>query len=309
MANVKVKREYLIAIAIMLVFVLNDLIFDFLFSFNGSDYIAFACTVISSIIVFVYTRKIRKSKILDDLENTTKFIKSNFDNCQVIFSILDIICGIISILSGIMMLNWLFKVVKGGYIPTKIIVVANKEKSVIKGVIKFAQCWTVWRMLTSKGEKSMFKKIWEFFKRNKLTILVCLIGGGLTGFTGYTHSAKYFALPMWANILIACAVALFVIVVFAIMGGENAKEFLFRLASKSLNEDNYKKVVGVIEQCQQEQVLQAEQEKETAKMKQESLLNAQEELKAKQDAELQALAEKKFAELQSKKQQQNTENK
>lgn len=164
----KAKAKYIIAIVVMLFFVLNDLIFDFLFDFESSDYIAFACTLIAAIIVFYYSHKMKKDNVEDKFENAAKFIKSNFDNWQVLFSILDIICGIISLLSGIAFLACFFKVVKIGYIPTKFIVVLNKEKSIFKFLSKISCLWVSGRLLSESGkqfsenekeETSMFKKI------------------------------------------------------------------------------------------------------------------------------------------------------
>ena len=170
MADVALKKrkvKYIIAVVVMLLFVLNDLIFDFLFDFQSSDYIAFACTLIAAIIVFYCNHKMKRDKVEDKFEDAAHFIKSNFDNWQVLFSILDIICGIISLLSGIAFFACFFKAMKIGYVPTKVIVVVNKEKSVIKGVSKISCLWVSGRLLSESGKfsedekenASMFKKI------------------------------------------------------------------------------------------------------------------------------------------------------
>lgn len=170
----RIKAKYIIAVSLMLFFVLNDLVFDFLFNFDSSDYISFACTLIAAIIVFYSNYSIKKGKITTEFENAESFIKSNFDNWQVAFSILDIICGIISILSGIAFIAAIFKVVKIGYVPLKVVVVTNKGKSIVKAASKASLIWTSGRLLAkneeSREKDSMFKKIWKGLKTAGLWI-------------------------------------------------------------------------------------------------------------------------------------------
>ena len=155
-----------VASILMLIFVASDLLFDFAFNFNASDYIAFGFTLAASIITFVATYKVKKQEILTTFDKTTAFVQSNFNNWQVVFSILDIICGIISILSGLIIIGGVFKFVKVGYIfykfykITKFIVVTNKTKTLAKSVGKFSLLWTVGRILTKKqGGKMNTKKL------------------------------------------------------------------------------------------------------------------------------------------------------
>lgn len=166
----KLKLKYYIAIMVMCLFVVNDLVFDFLFNFEGSDVIAFCCTLVSALIVFHYTYTFKRDKVEDKFEDAAKFIKSNFDNWQVLFSILDIVCGLISILSGVAFLACFFKIIRFGYIPVKVSVVANKSKTTIKVISKFSNLWVAGRLfMTSRvdeqdkeGSKdNMFKKIWN----------------------------------------------------------------------------------------------------------------------------------------------------
>lgn len=170
MANSELKIKYYLGILIMLLFVVGDLTFDFLLTFEGSNAISFACTLFAAIVVFYGSYSIKKANITNEFENATSFIKSNFDNWQVIFSILDIVCGLISLLSGLAFLTAIFKVVKIGYVPLKIAVVTNKGKSVVKAIAKVSLLWTSGRLLsecgddTNKENKSMFKKIGNALK-------------------------------------------------------------------------------------------------------------------------------------------------
>lgn len=149
-----------VASILMLIFVASDLLFDFAFNFNASDYIAFGFTLAASIITFVATYKIKQKEILTAFDKTTAFVQSNFNNWQVVFSILDIVCGIISILSGLIIIGGVFKFVKVSYLITKFIVVTNKTKTLAKSVSKFSLLWTAGRILTKKqGGKMNTKKL------------------------------------------------------------------------------------------------------------------------------------------------------
>lgn len=179
MAEETIKKtgvKYIMAVFIMLFFVLNDLVFDFLFDFGSSDYISFAFTLGAAIIVFYCNYSIRKKSISSEFEKAATFIKSNFDNWQVAFSVLDIICGVISILSGLAFIAAIFKIIKVGYVPIKIVVVTNKGKSLVKAVSKVSLLWTSGRLLSESGENNckennnMFKKIGNAFKNAGLWI-------------------------------------------------------------------------------------------------------------------------------------------
>ena len=162
----KQKIRYIVAIIVMLFFVLNDLMFDFLFDFESSDYIAFACTLIAAIMVFYYNHKMKRDNVEKKFAEMSQFIKSSFDKWQVLFSILDIICGAISLLSGVAFIACIFKILKIGYVPVKTVVVINKEKSIIKGLSKISCLWISGKLLSNnkkiseneKEDTSMFKK-------------------------------------------------------------------------------------------------------------------------------------------------------
>lgn len=149
-----------VASILMLIFVASDLLFDFAFNFNASDYIAFGFTLAASIITFVATYKVKQKEILTAFDKTTAFVQSNFNNWQVMFSILDIVCGIISILSGLIIIGGVFKFVKVFYFLAKFFVVTNKTKALAKSFGKFSLLWTAGRILTKKqGGKMNTKKL------------------------------------------------------------------------------------------------------------------------------------------------------
>ena len=271
-----IKRvNYYVAAFFMLIFVLCDLMFDFLFTFNGSNIVSFMFTLGASAIVFVCTWKIKKAELQNSFNEVSKFIKSNFDKAQVIFSILDIVCGIISILSSLMVFAFIFKVVKILYIPTKILVVCNKEKTLVKPVVQFSLIWVSMRLLNKKGGAML-----NFLKRNKWTLIIGTILGALTSFATLKVLPLYFALPTWLLIVICAVVFVGIFALAYFLGGDTAKSILFRLAKKFLPAEEYNTLVDYCNNLLTK--VQEKQEDEKAKEVAKKRFNA--EKKAEQKA-------------------------
>lgn len=243
----KVNISYNIAIVFMLLFVFCDLLFDFAFSFNQSDTISFGFTLLSALIVFICTGKINTEEIKEKYYTTTKFIKSNFDNAQVVFSILDIICGLISIFSSYIMLSYIFKIVKFVYIPTKILVVINKDKSLIKPIIKFSYFWVFMRIIEKKGGTMA-----NFLKSNKFTIIYGLLISALFGVTSYFAIPSFLKLATWAVILVSIAVAFIVFALIFFLGKDTVESLGLRLAKKQLPEDKYNELISIYNKAVEE---------------------------------------------------------
>ena len=321
----KVKVRYLIAVFLMLFFVLNDLAFDFLFNFQGSDYISFACTLIAAIIVFYCNYSIKKNHITTEFESASEFIKSNFDNWQVVFSILDIICGVVSILSGLALLAAIFKVVKIGYVPVKITVVTNKGKSIVKAVSKVSLLWTSGRLLSEDGKenkdkenikmaeekkKGFWSKVGGFFKTvgqwiyaNKLSIIetIASIAAGVT--TAIAANADLIVwLPQWIVFGFNIMPYLAGLVIFGLaevgVQFESIRKFFDRIAVKKAEKElaNSEKVAAKEKSALDKEAakyLKEQQAKEKAEAKKAALEQAKKDAEAKK---AKAEEEKKAAE-------------
>ena len=237
--KLSVNAKYLIAIAFMLLFIFNDLLFDFAFTFNSSDTIAFLFTFLSAIIVFIATGKIKNDEVKKHYYKTSAFIKSNFDNAQVIFSILDIICGLISIFSSYFLLACTFKFVRIIYIPTKIMVVANKEKSLLKPITKFSFFWTSVRIIEKKGGIMA-----NFFKSNKQTLIFGSLISALCGVSVYFALPLFVTLAKWLVIVIAVACFFVVFALVFLVGHDTIESLALRLAKKVLPAEKYEQLIN-----------------------------------------------------------------
>ena len=325
MANNKLTMKYLLGIAMMLLFVVADIVFDFLFNFEGSDSISFACTLVAAITVFYGSYSIKKKHITTEFENATAFIKSNFDNWQVAFSVLDIICGAISILSGIAFLSAIFKFVKIGYIPLKVAVVTNKGKSVVKAVSKVGLLWTSGRLLSEDGKQNnnkeknnMFKKIGAALKTcglwiysNKISILGtigAIISGIIAGMAAHTDILVYLPELYVFGIDIvpyAAGVAIFGLTELGVTGrGFEAIKTFLAIQAQNKADRNAAKAQAELDKkadkyLKEQEAKKKEEEKKIAleKAKQEQELKKQQEEAAKAEADKKAAEEKAAEEV------------
>jgi len=272
----KVNIKYIFAIVFMLLFVFNDLLFDLALSFEASDIIAFIFTLLSAIIVFIYAGQVKRDEMVLKYSKFTAFIKSNFDKWQVIFSVLDIICGLISILSTLY-LAYVFKVVKFVYIPVKTMVVVNKFKSEIKPIARISYFWLGMRLLNKKGGRVMK----NFLKSNKETLIYGFFVSGLSAVTTYFALPKFVAVSNVVAILIAVGVFIGVYALGFRIGFDTIESLALRDAKKNLTEQKYTEIVAVYNNA----VAEVKAEKENAELLKKVNAEAEKRLKAKQIAE------------------------
>ena len=227
----KTNVGMIVASIFMLLFVASDLLFDFAFNFNASDYIAFGFTLAAAIITFVATYKLKRQEILTAFDKTTAFVQSNFNNCQVVFSILDIVCGIISILAGLVFIGGVFKFVKVFYFLAKFFVVTNKTKALAKSVGKFSLLWTAGRILTKKqGGEMSTKKI----SKTQIIAIILIICGAVYGALAYFYPVIQIAGDYAYTLASVLGLDSIVGLIGTIKGyGERTKEELEKIAAKA----------------------------------------------------------------------------
>lgn len=236
----KISMQYLVASILMIFFVLSDLIFDFLFNFSSSNYLSFGFTILASIITFLGSSGVVKFEIKHKTDKISLFIRSNFNSPQVIFSILDIICGLITILSGTIFFWGIFKVLKIVYIPTKFVVVANKGKTLFKAISNFSLVWVIGRLFTNSFKGGIMVKTW--IKNNKETLASLIISTPVAVALVFFTLNMFFELQLWSNILIGIAVAVINCAWIVKLGGDKVLQAQFRAFSFLLDEENRNKL-------------------------------------------------------------------
>lgn len=298
----KNNKEYYIASLLMIIFVFSDLAFDYLFNFSGSNIISLLFTLGASIIVFVFNFKINRKKISGNFEEVNAFIQGNFDNWQVLYSVLDIICGIISVLSGVLIVSCVFKAIKMVHIPTKIVVVVNKEKTLIKNVSRSGLIWTACRSGDKVdkqkyiGETNM-KKFITNIKNNPRTIIFGFISALAIAWWAFSV-ASYIGFPIIVNYITGGVFGILGFLFCYIVGWDTVKSIVFFVAKKKLSEDKYEQLVKVAESLIDETEADNETKKEDAKTAKKEAKDRIKALKlaAKIDAKNKAKAEEKAEE-------------
>ena len=314
-------KGYYIASIFMFIFILNDLIFDYLFNFTGSDLVSFVFTLATSIIVFIWNRKLKASRLAGDFEKISKFIKSNFDNWQVIFSFLDIICGIISLIAGLSMFACIFKALKIFYIPAKIISVTNKEKTIITTISKGSLMWTVGRIITKtnkyKGENFSMKKLLENIKNNPKTIFYGFISGGIFGYSAFSLIEKYIpTIPNLYKYLIIGVISILAFLGCCWIGWDKMGQYALRTAHKTLSATHYNELLITLDNLntlQQAENKVISDETKLAKQKKleekKALALAKKQQKKQEEEEKNARIQKLVEDIKAKRIEQNsTEN-
>jgi len=290
-----VSTQYLIASILMLVFVLNDLVFDFLFTFTGSNYVSFTFTILVALITFVGNYGVVKFEITHKTDKISLFVRSNFNLPQTVFSILDIFCGFVSIFSGLIFIGSIFKIIKILYIPVRFITIANKGKTIFKAISKFSLIWVIGRLLTNKYKG--VDKMLTWIKNNKMTLTYCIILAPLASFASFKLLPLLLTLAGWANVLLAVFVGLIVIALTVLLGGDKTKPAVFRFLAKALSHENYNIIKEEADKLLAEQEIHEEAIKELEareKAEKQSQINAkvqmsEEERKARIEAEIEKI--------------------
>lgn len=131
---------------------------DLVCGFTGKTLPAAICSVVSAIFVFVGYFAIKKANTEKNIETVTKFVKSNFDKWQIILSILDVICSMVSVFTSIIALGMFFRSIiftKILFTPAKIVTISNKFKTVTQPLLIFCFVWVFIRMKNKLKERKM----------------------------------------------------------------------------------------------------------------------------------------------------------
>ena len=170
----KLTKFFYILIAIVIFFTTSDLAFGFV----GKSIPAALCSVLSALFVFVGYFAIKKANTEKNVENLTKFVKSNFDKWQIILSILDVICSTVSAFTSIIALGMFFRSIiftKKLFTPAKIVTMSNKFKTVSQPLLIFCFAWVIFRIKNKIKENKMSNI--KLSLAQKIFILVAFVLG------------------------------------------------------------------------------------------------------------------------------------
>ncbi len=184
--------------------------------------------------------------------------KKLYNLSAIILSVLDVLCGIISIFyTSMIVTSVIASIICGTIWGGRFIQLIKAER--LAKALKILSTASITYITVRKKRSEFMKKFFDNLKNNPLTIVFALIGGGVMGFAAYKLAQLYFvALPQWAYILIAIVAAVLTVVFVVLLGWDNLKSAILRSAKKTLSKDGYNTLVETVDALKAKEAEQAE---------------------------------------------------
>lgn len=184
--------------------------------------------------------------------------KKLYNLSAIILSVLDVLCGIISIFyTSMIVTSVIASIICGTIWGGRFIQLIKAER--LAKALKVLSTASITYITVRKKRSEFMKKFFENIKNNPLTIVFAFIGGGVMGFAAYKLAQLYFvALPQWAYILIAIVAAILTVVFVVLLGWDNLKSAILRSAKKTLSTDGYNTLVETVDALKAKEDEQAE---------------------------------------------------
>lgn len=184
--------------------------------------------------------------------------KKLYNLSAIILSVLDVLCGIISIFyTSMIVTSVIASIICGTIWGGRFIQLIKAER--LAKALKILSTASITYITVRKKRSEFMKKFFDNLKNNPLTIVFALIGGGVMGFAAYKLAQLYFvALPQWAYILIAIVAAVLTVVFVVLLGWDNLKSAILHSAKKTLSKDGYNTLVETVDALKAKEAEQAE---------------------------------------------------
>lgn len=240
-----------VLICIIVFFTTSDLVA----SFTNHLAIASISSIISGIVVFIGAYKLKVAQLDNSVTMSIDFIEKNFNKSSIVFSILDIICSLIALFTGIVIIGIIFRVT----FAIRIVVILNKFQTITRFVLVGSLIYLI-RRCYLMSELKMSKEQW--------IVLGIFCAGLLYGILSAIFPQIAIFVDPAIQMLMCCGIEGVVGAVGIFMKGANKTEEDLQKSAEKLAEMN---------------------EKQVEKM---AIANAKAELKEAQKEQLNALAEK-----------------
>ncbi len=190
--------------------------------------------------------------------------KKLYNVSAIILSILDVICGIITIFyTAMAVTSVILSIICGTVWGGRVIQLIKVQR--LANALKVMSTASIAYITVRKRRSEYMKKIFDNLKNNPLTIVFSIIGGGVIGFASYKFAQLNFvALPQWALILLAVIAAIITVVLIVLLGWDNLKSAILRSAKKTLSADGYNKLIEYVDIIKSKETEQAEIAAKTA---------------------------------------------
>lgn len=240
-----------VLICIIVFFTTSDLVA----SFTNHLAIASISSIISGIVVFIGAYKLKVAQLDNSVTMSIDFIEKNFNKSSIVFSILDIICSLIALFTGIVIIGIIFRVT----FAIRIVVILNKFQTITRFVLVGSLIYLI-RRCYLMSELKMSKEQW--------IVLGIFCAGLLYGILSAIFPQIAIFVDPAIQMLMCCGIEGVVGAVGIFMKGANKTEEDLQKSAEKLAEMN---------------------EKQVEKM---AIANAKAELKEAQQEQLNALTEK-----------------
>ena len=270
------------------------------------------------IITFIGSHKTKALDIEKGVDDTINFIRGNFNCANIILSILDVICCILALFTGI----FIIAVISRSALALRLLIIINKYRLVTFGIIVFVFTYILKRRKNNNMENelkveetkkvSFWKKVWngikscgQWISANKKSIIGTTFGA-IAGIASaiVTNAELIMTLPklvLWDINFTALIVGILVFVGVEIgvigKGFETIKEFSARIKIKK--EENALKSEEKAKAKVETKIQKAEDRKMAKAKALAEKLKKQSEVQSKKDAEkkeIEELAQKLLSE-------------
>lgn len=140
-----------VLICIIVFFTTSDLVA----SFTNHLAIASISSIISGVVVFIGAYKLKVAQLDNSVTTSIDFIEKNFNKSSIVFSILDIICSLIALFTGIVIIGIIFRVT----FAIRIVVILNKFQTITRFVLVGSLIYLI-RRCYLMSELKMSKEQW-----------------------------------------------------------------------------------------------------------------------------------------------------
>jgi len=175
------KILYSILIGLSLLFMITDLVCGF----TGNLDLASVFSILSAGIIGIGAYKTRAFKINSSVDTSIGYIKKNFDHWNIILSILDVVCSIMAVFSGVVIIG----VLSGIGFFGRIVALIYKFRSVSFVILGFAIIY-----LFKRGKKKMADE--------NVTVEATATTIKTTAENTTVKTTKI-SIPQWATIIVA----------------------------------------------------------------------------------------------------------
>ena len=165
--NESIKKVLYVLIAFVVFFTTSDIVLGF----TNNLLFASICSIISGFLVFSGSFIKSKSKIESEIDRGVQFIKKNFDWCNIILSILDIICSVIALFTGIFFIGLIFRCA----FAVRLVVLCNKFKTVVRAIMIAAFVYLFKRRKDKKEKNTMENEIVVKSKKLSKTQIISIV--------------------------------------------------------------------------------------------------------------------------------------